>query len=197
MKMKSTKVKYFIGILAIVTSVSIGITRAVTPDPGSDANPIVAQDYVDAKVGELSTKISELTAKVSDLASKNTELTAKVTDLTAKNTELTSKLEDLTGKVNSFNELAKNNKFTPIEVKAGQKLLIGDSAEVILRSGKATAIAGKNGGLSDITAGSGADIKGGAAIPANHLLLSSRDDGRGLTATTSIWVIIKGTYTIQ
>jgi hypothetical protein len=36
----------------------------------------------------------------------------------------------------------------------------------------------------------------GAQIALNHLLLSSRDDGRGIIAEKGCWLIVKGAYKI-
>ncbi|GAE87367.1 hypothetical protein [Acetivibrio straminisolvens] len=60
------------------------------------------------------------------------------------------------------------------------------------------AIGGEGGGLSDITSGTGADINTDDEVPLNHLLLVSRDDGRGLRVTSEkAWVLVKGPYTIE
>ena len=85
--------------------------------------------------------------------------------------------------------------YTPIEVKMGQKLIGKEGTEIILRSGIATAIDNGANGVSDITGGT--DLMTGANVGLNHLLLIPRDDGRGITAVTDIWVMIRGEYTIQ
>ena len=85
--------------------------------------------------------------------------------------------------------------FTAINIKAGQKLIGGAGTEMILRSGEAYAIDNGKDGVSDVTAA--ADIAGGKAIAANHLLIVPRDDGRGIGATTDLWVMVKGAYSIK
>lgn len=84
--------------------------------------------------------------------------------------------------------------FTPVFVEAGKKLIGGEGTELILRSGGALAIAPGEDGLSDLTGGK--DLKGTFAVTRNHLLLIPRDDGRGISAATDIWVMVKGTYKI-
>ena len=76
-------------------------------------------------------------------------------------------------------------------------MLIGDAgSEIILRSGSATAITSPSGGLSDVTAGT--DITEGKPIPANHLLIIPRSDGRGIFVTkNSTFVMVRGGYTIR
>lgn len=109
--------------------------------------------------------------------------------------ELTKKIEDMTKELEVQSKLSK---FQVIELNLGEQLIAGDSAEIILRGGKATAIASVNGGLSDITSGNGKDILTGESIPLNHLLLVSRDDGRGLKATSKkVYLLFKGTYEIK
>ncbi|NLM59144.1 MAG: hypothetical protein GX194_08535, partial [Clostridium sp.] len=89
-------------------------------------------------------------------------------------------------------------KFVPLELNKGQVLIAGESAEIILRGGKALAIGGEGGGLSDITSGSGADVNTDQEVPLNHLLLISRNDGRGIKVVSEkAWVLVKGPYTIN
>ncbi|MCD5414669.1 MAG: hypothetical protein LR001_06685 [Clostridiales bacterium] len=85
--------------------------------------------------------------------------------------------------------------FEVIEVKAGQTLIAGKGTELIIRGGKATAITSALGGLSDITAAR--DIQSGETVPANHLIIVPRDDGRGIKATTDLFIMIKGVFSIE
>ena len=85
--------------------------------------------------------------------------------------------------------------YTPIQLTAGQKLIGKEGTEIILRSGEATAIDNGANGISDITAGT--DLMTGKQVALNHLLLVPRDDGRGITAVTDIWVMIRGDYEIN
>lgn len=88
------------------------------------------------------------------------------------------------------------NSLVVVELFNGQ-MLIGDAgSEIILRSGSATAITSALGGLSDVT--SGTDIAEGKPIPANHLLIIPRSDGRGIFVTkNSTFVMVRGGYTIR
>lgn len=85
--------------------------------------------------------------------------------------------------------------FEPVSVGAGKKLIGGAGAEIILRTGEAKAISNGANGISDLTGGK--DLTQGAYISKNHLLLVPRDDGRGISAVTEVWVMIKGSYTIE
>jgi uncharacterized coiled-coil protein SlyX len=169
---------------------TVHIVRAVTavsPEPGTDNDPVVSQSYVDQKVGEIAAKLETANTTISELSKKLSEAGEKVNKLTEANDAITKQLKEI--KPDSF-------KFQPLELKAGQKLIAGASTEIILRSGSAKAISGTYGGLSDITAAKSADLTTGAPIALNHLLLVSRDDGRGITAVTGCWLIVKGTYNI-
>lgn len=85
--------------------------------------------------------------------------------------------------------------FEAVFVEKGKKLIGGAGTEIILRSGGALAIDNGVDGLSDLTGGK--DLKGGFAVEKNHLLLVPRDDGRGISAETDIWILVKGSYTIK
>lgn len=85
--------------------------------------------------------------------------------------------------------------FEVVEVPAGSKLIGGAGTEMILRGGKATAIDNGRDGISDLTAG--IDLKTGASISMNHLLLVPKEDGRGMQCSLKSWVMVRGEYTIQ
>jgi hypothetical protein len=85
--------------------------------------------------------------------------------------------------------------FAPVFIEAGKKLICGEGTEVILRSGGALVISEGSDGLSDVTEGK--DLKEGFAVTKNHLLLVPRDDGRGISAATDIWVMVKGSYSVK
>ena len=85
--------------------------------------------------------------------------------------------------------------FTVVTVTRGKTFCAKEGCELILRSGEATAIAAPNGGLSDTT--DGIDLGSKTTIPANHLLIVPRDDGRGFQAKTDVIIMVKGGYEIQ
>ena len=85
--------------------------------------------------------------------------------------------------------------FSPVELMEGQRLIGGEGAEIILRSGVARVIAGGYNGVSDLT--SGRDLLSGYWVYPNHLILVPRDDGRGILAETDGWVMVRGDFTIH
>jgi predicted RNase H-like nuclease (RuvC/YqgF family) len=177
---KDTKIVHKILALTFIVSVLLlaHMVQAENAIPGTEEDPAVAKSYVDAEISKINEHINALNDKIN-------ELNAKADSLVLKSEELTSKIEEMTA----------GEKFEPIEVMAGQKIMLGASAEIVLRSGKATAIAGTYGGLANVAAG--VDLQTGDNITPNNLLLISRDDGRGIKAETDIWVIVKGRYTIE
>ncbi len=82
-----------------------------------------------------------------------------------------------------------------VDVPAGKSLIGFAGAEIILRGGTAKAVDSQSGGLCDVT--SGTDLRSGQNIPANHLLIIPRDDGRGILAVNDVIVMVRGRYTVQ
>lgn len=90
------------------------------------------------------------------------------------------------------------DKFLQLEVvnlRSGQSLLAEGGTEIILRGGRAVVIASPLGGLCDVT--QGRDLSAGEVIPANHLLIVPRDDGRGVKAETDTILMVRGGYRVQ
>lgn len=117
----------------------------------------------------------------------------------AKISELNAKIDQLTQQLQSQ---SKFDTYDVISLDIGQTLIAGASSEIIVRSGVATAISGKNGDpLADMTTDDSkkTNIYTGQTVPINHLLLVSRDDGRGIKAVggDKVYILFKGTYTIK
>ncbi|MCD1146782.1 hypothetical protein LQU94_01465 [Peptoniphilus sp. KCTC 25270] len=81
-----------------------------------------------------------------------------------------------------------------VNANAGSRIVGASGTEMILRSGRATAIASDLGGLSDVT--EGRDIPEGEEVKSNHQLILPRSDGRGLKAKTDVIVMVRGSYSI-
>lgn len=116
---------------------------------------------------------------------------AKIGELNAKIVQLTQQLQDQ----------SKYNTFTVIKITKGQTLIAGASAEIIVRSGTASAISGSQGdSLADMTTDNSekTNLANGQTVPINHLILISRDDGRGVKAVSGeVYLLVKGTFTIK
>ena len=98
-------------------------------------------------------------------------------------------------KLESFGSGRDSNKLEVVELEAGQSLIGEAGTEIILRGGKASVIAGELGGLSDIT--DGKDLFMDTMIPANHLLIVPRDDGRGAYVVENAIFLVRGAYEIR
>lgn len=85
--------------------------------------------------------------------------------------------------------------FSVVSVAKDKTFIGAAGCEIILRQGKAEVIGAKLGGLSDVTGA--VDITTGVSMPANHMLIVPRDDGRGFKATTDVVVMVKGDYEIK
>lgn len=208
--LKKTGIMAVVLMIAIMATWLIGTqTAADTATPGTVNDPLVTRSYVDKKVGELQTTLTEMmdnlgvepilpetTTSADDQeieAGSGVSLADVVTLIDAKIAALGD------GNSNDSSEGSEANLlFQVIEAENGQRLICGASAEVILRAGSATVIAGINGdGLADLT--SGVDLVGGEEVPKQHHLLISRDDGRGLliTSEATSYILIKGDYTLE
>ncbi|MDO7786893.1 hypothetical protein [Desulforamulus aquiferis] len=82
-----------------------------------------------------------------------------------------------------------------ITVQAGQTFAGHGGTEFVLRSGKAVAVDPSTSGILNMT--SGGNVLANQAVPANHLLMVPRADGRGFTATTQVIIMCKGGFDIQ
>lgn len=180
--MKKSGKFYFIAIIALLVCFAFQAVQAATSEPGSEGDPLVSKSYVDQQ-------LNILLEKFRTLQLQNNELTTKIAALQTGLDELAA------GGAGSSAQ-----GYTVVEMTAGQLLLAGEGGvELILRSGQAVAISGINGdGIADITAGKSTayDLKSGDALPQNHLLLLPRNDGRGIQASTNIFILIRGEYTI-
>lgn len=84
------------------------------------------------------------------------------------------------------------------EVHAGDRIYASMATDIMLRAGGAVAIvpAEAGGDIADYTDGS--EIGDGEAIPANHMLLIPRGDGRGILITTDVaYIMVRGSVTIE
>ncbi len=82
-----------------------------------------------------------------------------------------------------------------MSLEPGQMLLGKQGTEIIMRSGEGIVVASSAGGIQDITAG--ADLANGKPVPKYHLLITPREDGRGIIATKQMYVMVRGGYVVQ
>lgn len=87
------------------------------------------------------------------------------------------------------------NGYEVLELEEGDTLLLGGGSTLILRSGGAKVIASEAGGIADVT--DGVDLQMDEVAPPQHMLIVSRDDGRGIKCTTKVFALVNGTYEIK
>jgi len=179
-------------------------------EPGSAADPIALKSYVDSRLDSLETKLTGLiqgggtggaggggggsgagAADLGALEARIAELEKMVEWLEEANASIRRSIrQPIAAPSGEVTEV-----FTPIEVFENQRIIFGGGAEAVLRTGKALAIRGESGALVDLI--SGRDLDAGEDIPINHLILSSRDDSRGMRITADAWVLVKGPYELR
>ena len=172
------KIMLFITVISLVTAV-FSLVAFADGTPGSSGDPLVSKSYVDGKVAEIMALLSGSGTSSGITAGDISEsrIVEKVLD----------QMEYLTGS-------GGGSKYTPVSAEKGQSIIGGEGTEIILRSGSATAYVQVSDGIVNATTGQ--ELFQGAAIPANNIIIVPREDGRGVTAASESWFIIKGSYTI-
>lgn len=152
-----------------------GNASASTNDPGSSADPLVSKSYVDQLVSRLADKnyIDERTSGFADKSYVDQRVTG------------------FADKAYVDGRAA----FQVVNLPRGSTIIGESGTEIVLRGGKATAIASNLGGLFDATGA--IDVAQGETVKANHLLVVPRADGRGLRATADAILMVKGNYTVK
>lgn len=153
--------------MLLIGTVILLFSSIVFSEPGSSKDPLVSMSYVDSKIEQLKAYIDK-----------------GLRELEKEEVGIPS---------------SGNTDFNIINLKRGESIILGEGSELILRSGKALAISrienGIDNGLCDVT--SGLDLTMDQKINENHLLISPRNDGRGVIAVTDTFFIVKGTYEIR
>ena len=167
-KSKLILVLSFVLVLVLGFSMNVFGTES---GPGSSADPVVSKSYVDAKIDELTKTNAMLQTQLS-------ELKAQLDNIKTGGTSTDS-----------------TDSFKVLELQGGTTIIGEEGTELILRAGYAKAIGATEGGVSDLTGAK--DLKTGASVSLNHLLLIPRGDGRGFKCTGLCYVMVKGGYTLQ
>lgn len=158
-------------ILIVLIILILPINPLINATPGDSSDPIVVLSYLNQRFNELVEKYS----------------LNKIAEHEKTIAELNEKLKNVgTGTGDSALQV--------VEIKAGESLIAAAGTEIILRGGKANAIASSLGGLSDVT--KAGDIGHGVAIEPNHLLIIPRNDGRGVLAITDAILLVRGEYKV-
>ena len=207
--MKNRNVRSFAVLAVLVVILAVAYFVPIMAQPGDANDPLVTRRYVDDRIAQLTAEINHLRNVVNSIAPGSV---GNVTGGTLTNADRDAIFADVmvyfetmygdmlraaasvasaTDPTPGTNQMVP---FEPLFVPAGSTLIAYGGTEIILRSGRAVAIADSDG-LVDVTAG--VDIRNGTSIPTNHLLLVPRTDGRGMYFVTEGWLMIKGSYEIR
>lgn len=90
---------------------------------------------------------------------------------------------------------AAGSNYAVVHIDPGQKVTGGEGTEFIVRAGEATIFVEGSNGVADLTTGE--DLKAGQKIALDHLLLIPRSDGRGILAGSELYIMVRGSYTVE
>lgn len=197
-----SKVLKLLMICLVLTFVfSFGIMQIIAssvPVPGSNQDPIVTKSYVDKAIADAlkNINITASTTTTSTGTASSTEIATLQKQISDMEKTLQRFQSELTYSSVSISGELQKARFNLVQLYKGQKLILGEGTEMILRAGIANAISGPGGDMSNLT--SGQNVPDNSKIDANNLILSARDDGRGLVVISdTIWVMVKGSYKVQ
>lgn len=153
-----------------------------TTQPGSAQDPIVTESYVTQAIA------NALSGQVTPMVGQavQTAITQQVTPLIQSTVQT------------DLSKLPQAGALSVVTVAKGQELVAQQGTEVILRSGGALVYLPPSaaGGFADITGGR--NIGQGGLVPANHLLVAARSDGRSIVPQgQSCLLMVIGAYTLQ
>lgn len=160
-------------IALTVAVLSVTSLYATDSKIGTESDPLVTKSYVDKKIA--------------DIAAGGTDV-----DFDAVIATQEKLIIELSNKVAALEEAQGGYKIATVQ--AGQTILGKQGSEIIIRSGEGTIVASAGGGVQDVT--DGVDLAGGTKAPNNNLLIVPREDGRGILATRTMVVMVRGGYTI-
>ncbi len=163
----------------IVTIIVVAVLAIAFAAPGSEGDPLVTVSFVESKLDQLKT----------DLTNKIDDLSAQVEDATPPKGESE---DDQTEQPGAAPLLFEAFNFTP-----GTQIVLGASSEFIVRRGTATIVDPDQNNMPDLT--TGVDVKAGEIVPLNHHMMCPRRDGRGLLVSddsADFWIMIKGDYIV-
>ena len=169
--MKRPKKLLLILLGVSILTLAFMLSAAANPAPGSEADPLVTRSYVNRRIAEL-------------------------TGVQGGGTLTQQQMDTIVNEVvNRLGGGTAGGKFAPVHMASGQTLFGNEGTELILRSGQAIVQANGVDGLANVT--SGVDQTVGEAIEKNHLLIVPRTDGRGVHATSDVWLLVKGSFIIH
>ncbi|MPM73082.1 hypothetical protein SDC9_120058 [bioreactor metagenome] len=168
-------------LLSLVLSAGVFTVAAAQ---GSQSDPLVTLSYLtDVVTPSVLSKVDEQVAK-----ERQTYLTALDGRITAYTAQMEQLLGGLSGSAGQNSAV-----FSVVELTAGQTLTGSVGCELMLRVGSAKCVSPASPGLVDATDGS--VLENGKALTKNHLYMFTME-GRAISASDSIKLLVRGTYTV-
>ncbi|UMZ75088.1 hypothetical protein [Natranaerofaba carboxydovora] len=148
-------------------------------EPGSEDDPLLTKSYIDeVLIPELEENFEEMIGEYIDREELDKEEAEE---------------PDIDGEEGEEVEEGKSfDVFEIVELEEDERLIAGESAEIISRTGEGVIMDSDSGGISDLT--KGVDLREGDDVPLNHHLLVPRADGRGVEADTYMILMVRGEY---
>lgn len=178
------KKKTFVSRLAFAAVFSAALVLTAAAQGGAD-DPLVTLGYLTEKF--LPQVVEQVEVKA---AGRDAALEARVQTMLDDHAK---QLEEKISKLSSGGETAAPG-FAVVRLTAGQKLTLEVGSQLLFRSGTAACAAPSSPGLVDTTAGE--SLESGGGLTANHLYLAT-DNGRGLTASGEVTVLVRGGYFLE
>lgn len=198
--MKQKKVSARTAVVALIVLVLVGIA-AIAAEYGTQADPLVSQGYIDSVFGP------QLLSQVDDMFSKkfsavSNEINTAQDLIDQKISEFESRqlsvavdqafLENVSGQViqSVQDQSYYQTTFTPVTVPKGKRIVLGIGTEAVVQSGNGKCVSS----LVDTTTGGTASAN--TAVSKYHLYLSDAQ-GSGISATSELTLLVRGSYQIQ
>lgn len=197
------------GQIFLASIISMSVLAFATA--GSSDDPLTSKSYVDTQINKVLTSIEglenldleslegleslgELTSILERLEALESNANNSSANDSDSNVDNNSEVDDSND--NSDASTVNGFVFEPVYAEIGQSLIGKEGTEIILRSGAGVAVIPEGvSNISDVTTGQ--DIANNTTIGTNHLVITSRDDGRGIKITSNAaWFLVKGDYEI-
>ncbi len=175
------RVNRLLRALAALSALAAAVTVAVMAagSAGSQSDPLVSLSYLESTYTNTLLKEAD-----GVLQSRNEALEKALAEEVAAMKKSVSSGTAATGSAASY---------TAVTLTKGQTLTGGVGTEVLLRQGTASCTAASAPGLVDVTGGG--EVQNGGALTANHLYLMTAE-GRGVTASSDVTLLVRGSYTL-
>ncbi|MCL2741024.1 MAG: DUF3450 domain-containing protein [Oscillospiraceae bacterium] len=218
--LKGLTVRDFRYVALCVAVAVLAIIQVVSGTPGGAAIsedelvPTVA--YVNKQIGALQDRMDALTRQNEDYRALVDELTkaigalrggddfsTRLDRIEGVNTSIVDTMRDIYDQYQKLIKAGSSSQggsaqpsgesaYAFIVVAAGKTIRTGEGTEIIVRSGAAVGLVG-SAGLANVTTGT--DL-GTREVTIDHLLVSAKNDGRGIRVTRDAGILIRGPYTI-